>query len=48
MTCRLTARHKVALSDSDQRAVLVTVIELALYMSMNVDIVVPTTLGYGG
>jgi hypothetical protein len=31
--CRLTTRHKVALSDSNQRAVLVTGIELALYVS---------------
>jgi len=31
--CRLTTRHKVALGDSNQRAVLVTGIELALYVS---------------
>jgi len=31
--CRLTTRHKIALSDSNQRAVLVTGIELALYVS---------------
>jgi hypothetical protein len=33
VTCGLTTRHKVALSDSNQRAVLVTGIELALYVS---------------
>jgi hypothetical protein len=31
--CRLITRHKVALSDSNQRAVLITGIELALYVS---------------
>jgi hypothetical protein len=31
--CGLTTRYKIALSDSNQRAVLVTGIELALYVS---------------
>jgi hypothetical protein len=42
VTCRVITRHKVALSDSNQRAVLVTGIELALYMSNRLKVYLVT------
>ena len=41
----LTARHKVALADSNQRAVLVTGIELALYVSNRLKVYLETFAG---
>jgi hypothetical protein len=42
MTRELTARHKVALTDSNQRAILVTGIELAFYVSNRLKIYLDT------
>jgi hypothetical protein len=45
MACWLTARYKVALADSNQRAVLVTGIELALYVSNRLKVYLETFAG---
>jgi hypothetical protein len=42
VTCRLITQHKVALGDSNQRAVLVTGTELALYMSNRLKVYLVT------